>query len=112
MDDYKDLLVHLNPKDDIGIFEKIYIDISYFEKYDFKEYILFRDRIANILVYLNPDDYGNLDYDEIYEKIYVYTKSEVIRSDEYIDSNIININYKDKSPIHDLMYLDFTYKNI
>ena len=107
IDDYIKLLLHINPKDKIKMEDIVTFDITHWNKYVFKDYMEYWDRIKSILIHIIFKDYGSPYKDQIARFIYILNKADFVKLDENPITNL-SITFKDQIIPED--YIDKTYR--
>lgn len=107
IDDYIKLLLHINPKDKIRMEDIVTFDITHWNKYVFKDYMEYWDRIKSMLIHIILKDYGSPYKDQIARFIYILNKADFVKLDENPITNL-SITFKDQIIPED--YIDKTYR--
>lgn len=105
--DFIEMMVHISPKEYIIPEDHLDIDITYWIEKIFKDKVPIDDKIANILIHLNPKDYGS-PYKEMLWLIYKRWISEWIVTEDYINTNI-SIEKRDYIPMEDILSIEYNY---
>ena len=82
-------------------------DITHWNKYVFKDYMEYWDRIKSILIHVIFKDYGSPYKDQIARFIYILNKADFVKLDENPITNL-SITFKDQIIPED--YIDKTYR--
>ena len=107
VDDFINALnVHLEPNERITPEDKIYMDIYRWANKIFKDKMEYYDEIANILIAKICYDWGNLQWDGIWEYKYLYDKKIVIPVDDHIVDNNVYLTLNDYVQPESVMYKD------
>lgn len=95
IDDYIRQLLHMQPRDKIVMEDIISsLDITHWNKYVFKDYMEYWDRIKSILIHIIFKEYGSPYDDKIAKLIYVLNKADFVKVDENPISTL-SITFKD-----------------
>lgn len=98
------MMLYMKPKEIIDLLEIVDFDITHWKRFRMEDYIFIKDRIGLMLIYLLKQDYASPYKDQILEIIWVYHKSEFIKSSDNM-LNKIHIAFKDDISLEDLIDL-------
>jgi hypothetical protein len=98
--------VHLEPKDKICPEDKIYMEIRRYVTKIFKDRLKYSDEIIDVLLTILRSDWGNLQWDGIYEYKYLYDKKVVVRTDDHVVDNTVHLTLNDHIEQDDVVYKD------
>lgn len=107
IDDYIKKLIQFSPKEKIRVEDRISeFDIEHWNKYVFKDYMEYWDRIKRLIIHIMFKEYGSPWLDRIGHLTYVLHKSEVIKVDENPEYHL-TLTCRDRIPMEDVMDLEW-----
>lgn len=107
IDDFINKLnVHLRPKENIKIDEKMYMEITYWVQKIFKDHMEYWDDIVEILVTVCKSDWGNIMYDGIYSYNHTYDWNDIAKTDDHIVDTDVHFIFSESINPDDTSYID------
>lgn len=103
IDDYLKTLLHMKPKDVIGILDIITLDITKWKRLRMEDYVIIRDRLSSILITLYRSDYMSPYNDHIEKLIYELHKSDFVKTNDNLVASI-SLTLKDECIPEDLIW--------
>ena len=109
IEDFMQLLIHLNPKETVDLIEKMSMDVTRWQDMLFnKDKVNLIERFKELLVTVEYSEYASPYKDTIAEYKHILDKSEVIPVNDSME-NTVHLKFGDKIPLTDVLWKHETY---